>query len=107
MKEISEVTGTIEKAELVYQGRKIKPENMAEANPKLTYEVKGFVAGDQQSDFNDPTLTLDVPKLTSLGKHEGVIKISGVNRPEYYDVTLEAEIYTLKQMIFMKMNIIN
>lgn len=31
-----------------------------------------------------------VPKLTSLGKHEGVIKISGVNLPEYYDVTYES-----------------
>ena len=35
-------------------------------------------------------MTLDVPKLTSLGKHEGVIKISGVNLPEYYDVTYES-----------------
>lgn len=70
LKEISEVTGTIEKAKLVYRA-KDQTRKYGEANPKLTYEVKGFVAGDQQSDFNDPTLTLDVPKLTSLGKHEG------------------------------------
>lgn len=89
LKEISEVTGTIEKAKLVYRA-KDQTRKYGEANPKLTYEVKGFVAGDQQSDFNDPTLTLDVPKLTSLGKHEGVIKISGVNLPEYYDVTYES-----------------
>ena len=63
LKEISEVTGTIEKAKLVYRA-KDQTRKYGEENPKLTYEVKGFVAGDQQSDFNDPTLTLDVPKLT-------------------------------------------
>lgn len=86
--DISGLKATIEKAKLVYRA-KDQTRKYGEANPKLTYEVKGFVAGDQQSDFNDPTLTLDVPKLTSLGKHEGVIKISGVNLPEYYDVTYE------------------
>lgn len=87
--DISGLKATIEKAKLVYRA-KDQTRKYGEANPKLTYEVKGFVAGDQQSDFNDPTLTLDVPKLTSLGKHEGVIKISGVNLPEYYDVTYES-----------------
>ena len=87
--DISGLKATIEKAKLVYRA-KDQTRKYGEENPKLTYEVKGFVAGDQQSDFNDPTLTLDVPKLTSLGKHEGVIKISGVNLPEYYDVTYES-----------------
>lgn len=87
--DISGLKATIEKAKLVYRA-KDQTRKYGEANPKLTYEVKGFVAGDQQSDFNDPTLTLDVPKLTSLGKHEGDIKISGVNLPEYYDVTYES-----------------
>lgn len=87
--DISGLKATIEKAKLVYRA-KDQTRKYGEANPKLTYEVKGFVAGDQQSDFNDPTLTLDVPKLTSLGKHDGDIKISGVNLPEYYDVTYES-----------------
>lgn len=89
LKEIPEVTGTIEKAKLVYKAAD-KTRKYGEANPKLTYEVKGFVTGDKQSDFNEPTLTTDVPKLTSLGKHKDAIKISGVNLPEYYDVTYES-----------------
>lgn len=89
LKEIPEITGTIEKAKLIYKAAD-KTRKYGEANPKLTYEVKGFVAGDKQSDFNEPTLTLDVPKLTSLGNHKDVIKISGVNLPEYYDVTYES-----------------
>ena len=88
LKEIPNVTGTIEKAKLIYRA-KDQTRKYGEANPKLTYEVKGFVAGDQQSDFNEPTMTLDTPKLTSLGKHEGAIKISGGDLPEYYDVTYE------------------
>lgn len=88
LNEIPAVTGVIEKAKLIYRA-KDQTRKYGEANPKLTYEVEGFVAGDEKSNFNEPTLTLDVPKLTSLGRHEGAIKIFGVNLPEYYDVTYE------------------
>lgn len=82
------LSGTIEKAKLVYKADD-KSRKYGEETRNLTYTVSGFVAGDKDSDFQEPILTLDIPRLTSLGKHKDAIQISGAQVPDYYDVIYE------------------
>lgn len=80
--------GTIEKAKLRYKADD-QIRKYGEETKNLTYTVTGFVAGDQENLFPKPILSLDVPKLCSLGKHKNAIQISGAQVPDYYDVVYE------------------
>lgn len=86
LKQPEELRGTINKANLVFKA-KDQYRKYGESSEKGSYSVSGFVTGDDMTMITEPVVTNDVPRLTSLGKHTGAVKISGAKTPDYYDVT--------------------
>lgn len=56
--------------------------------------------------ITEPTVENTVPRLTSLGKHEGAVKVMDAVAPDYYDITyIPGDLYVEANDI-KRMNII-
>lgn len=86
LKQPEELRGTIHKAKLVFKA-KDQYRKYGEASEKGSYSVTGFVTGDDMTTITEPTVENTVPRLTSLGKHEGAVKVMDAVAPDYYDIT--------------------
>lgn len=96
--DLSKITGTIQKAELILQANSIQ-RCYGEENPKASYTMEGLVKGDRKEEvlLQEPDVSCSIEKFAKDGTYEKAVEIQNGKVNRDYEIVYQNGNLTVKK----------